>query len=260
MQQKRGTLTVVRQHEIARNIFELTCHGELVQQMREPGQFLHIKVDSYDDLLLRRPISICDVNLETSEMKMIYRAEGAGTKRLSAKTDGVAIDTLGPLGHGFPLDAAQTGDHALLVGGGIGVPPLYYLAKELVKKGVEVTAVLGFQSRQDAFYEQEFKALGACYVATVDGSYGVKGFVTDAIDQEVKAFDVLYACGPTPMLASLTERYRERKAFLSFEERMGCGIGACFACVCHVESDPEGASYRKVCTDGPVFPVGEVVV
>ncbi|MCM2674795.1 dihydroorotate dehydrogenase electron transfer subunit [Alkalicoccobacillus plakortidis] len=253
-------LNIVKQRTIARNIFELTCSGELVQEMREPGQFLHVKIDEYDDLLLRRPISICDVDLEKNEMKMIYRAEGEGTTRLSTKTSDTSIDTLGPLGHGFPVDEAKPGESVLLVGGGIGVPPLYYLGKELVKKGVHVTTVLGFQSEQDVFYEQEFQKLGPVYVATVDGSFGVKGFVTDAIDKHELSFDVLYSCGPTPMLASLTQRYREQRVFLSLEERMGCGIGACFACVCHIEADPDGVVYRKVCTDGPVFPVGEVVL
>ncbi|TSB46351.1 dihydroorotate dehydrogenase electron transfer subunit [Alkalicoccobacillus porphyridii] len=257
---KRGTLAIVEQKQIARNIFELTCAGELVQEMREPGQFVHVKIDNYDDLLLRRPISICDVDVETGQMKMIYRAEGQGTTRLSAKHREAELDVLGPLGNGFPLEEAQPGESILLVGGGIGVPPLYYLGKELKKKGVPVTTVLGFQSEQDVFYEQEFAELGPVHIATVDGSYGFKGFVTDAIDAAELTFDVLYSCGPTPMLASLTNRYRNRRVYLSLEERMGCGIGACFACVCHVESDPDGAVYRKVCTDGPVFPVGEVVL
>ncbi|MDQ0206419.1 dihydroorotate dehydrogenase electron transfer subunit [Alkalicoccobacillus murimartini] len=257
---KRGTLDIIQQRPIARNIFEITCSGDLVQEMQEPGQFLHVKIDQYDDLLLRRPISICDVNLDKNEMKMIYRAEGEGTTRLSGKKPEATLDILGPLGHGFPVEEAKPGESVLLVGGGIGVPPLYYLGKELLKKDVHVTTILGFQSKQDVFYEEEFAELGPVYVATVDGSYGTKGFVTDAIDEKHASFDVLYSCGPTPMLASLTERYREKRVFLSLEERMGCGIGACFACVCHVESDPEGTVYRKVCTDGPVFPVGEVVL
>lgn len=257
---KRGVLTLIEQKLIARNIYELTCTGDLVGEMKNPGQFVHVKIDQSNDLLLRRPISICDVDLEQKQLKMIYRAEGEGTTRLSQKQPNGSLDILGPLGHGFPVSEAKRGESVLLVGGGIGVPPLYYLAKELKKNGVNVTTVLGFQSKEDVFYEQEFAALGQTYVATVDGSYGDQGFVTDTIDKQHLSFDVLYSCGPTPMLVSLTQRYRDKRVYLSLEERMGCGIGACFACVCHIEADPNGAQYRKVCTDGPVFPVGEVVL
>ncbi|WP_088105029.1 dihydroorotate dehydrogenase electron transfer subunit [Halalkalibacter urbisdiaboli] len=257
---KKGRLTIISQRQIADRIYELRCEGELVNAMTSPGQFVHIKVDDYDDLLLRRPISICDVNLEESQLTMLYRAEGEGTKRLSKRLVDQEIDVLGPLGQGFPLEETKAGEVALLVGGGIGVPPLYYLSKQLKKRGVKVIHVLGFQSKKDVFYEDAFKELGDTFVTTVDGSHGIKGFVTDAIAQEGLSFDTLYSCGPNAMLKALTDRFREKRAFLSLEERMGCGIGACFACVCHLEDDPDGASYRKVCTDGPVFKIGEVVL
>ncbi|WP_100404538.1 dihydroorotate dehydrogenase electron transfer subunit [Bacillus solitudinis] len=257
---KKGRLTITSQRQIADRIFELRCTGELVQTMSSPGQFVHIKVDEYDDLLLRRPISICDVNIKKNELTMLYRSEGEGTARLAKRLVDQSIDVLGPLGHGFPLEETKQGEVAILVGGGIGVPPLYYLSKQLKARGVTVIHVLGFQSKKDVFYEDEFSDLGDTYVTTVDGTHGIQGFVTDAIEKEGLLFDTLYACGPNAMLKALTERFREKRAFLSLEERMGCGIGACFACVCHLEADPDGSSYRKVCTDGPVFPIGEVIL
>ena len=140
------------------------------------------------------------------------------------------LDILGPLGNGFPVDEVSVGETALLVGGGIGVPPLYELSKQLVAKGVKVIHVLGFQTESAVFYEKEFLKNGETYVATVDGSYGTKGFVTDVMKE--LEFDCIYTCGPTPMLKAIEQDYSDKKVFLSLEERMGCGIGACFACVC----------------------------
>lgn len=257
---KKDWLTIRSQKTIATDIMELTCSGSLVKQMSEPGQFLHLRVDSGDELLLRRPISICDVDVERETVTMLYRVEGKGTKRLSLKLEGEKIDVLGPLGNGFPLGATDRGETAILVGGGIGVPPLYYLSKQLKERGVNVIHVLGFQSKENVFYEEEFSQLGETYIVTVDGTYGEKGFVTDVIKEKKLAFDTMYTCGPTPMLSALQTAYHNKRLFLSLEERMGCGIGACFACVCHVVGDEAGTSYRKVCTDGPVFPVGEVVL
>ncbi|WDF03831.1 dihydroorotate dehydrogenase electron transfer subunit [Shouchella hunanensis] len=259
MRDRYGKLTVVSQTQVAKDSYELVLEGSTVGQMKEPGQFLHVRVDETEDLLLRRPISIANVDLAKQQVTMIYRAGGAGTKRLATYETGKSLNVMGPLGQGFPVDEANAGDVALLVGGGIGVPPLYYLAKQLVAKGVTVKSVLGFASKQDVFYEETFRELGDVYVTTVDGSHGMKGFVTNAIDDKQLVSDVLYSCGPTPMLKVLTERYRGKRAFISLEERMGCGIGACFACVCAVEKG-EAYEYRKICTDGPVFPVGEVVL
>jgi dihydroorotate dehydrogenase electron transfer subunit len=257
---KNEICTVVEQKEIAENIMELTLTGELVSEMNEPGQFVHIKVSDSTTPLLRRPISICRIDQESKTFTMIYRAEGAGTKLLAKKQAGEGIDILGPLGNGFPVEESKTGQTALLVGGGIGVPPLYELANRLVAKGVKVVAVLGFQTESVAFYEEKFSLLGDTYIATVDGSHGTQGFVTDVIFQENLEFDVLYSCGPTPMLKNLENTFPTKKVFISLEERMGCGIGACFACVCHTADDPTGFSYKKVCTDGPVFRTGEVVL
>ncbi|ARK31064.1 dihydroorotate dehydrogenase electron transfer subunit [Halalkalibacter krulwichiae] len=257
---KKDLFIIMKQETIAENIMELTCTSPLTKQMTEPGQFLHLRVDTSEDLLLRRPISICDVDVENETVTMLYRIDGKGTKRLSLKQPGDTINILGPLGNGFPLEATERGETALLVGGGIGVPPLYYLSKQLTERGVKVIHVLGFQNQVNVFYENEFSALGETFIVTADGSYGEKGFVTDVIKQKDISFDTMYTCGPTPMLSALQTAYREKRLYLSLEERMGCGVGACFACVCHVEGDTTQTLYRKVCTDGPVFPVGEVVL
>jgi len=257
---KNEICTVVEQKELAEHIMELTLTGELTAEMKQPGQFVHIKVNDLSAPLLRRPISICRINHENKTFTMIYRAEGAGTKILAQKLPGEAVDILGPLGNGFPVEETTFGQTAILVGGGIGVPPLYELANRLVERGIKVITVLGFQTASVAFYEEKFAALGETYVATVDGSYGTKGFVTDVILQKNLDFDVMYACGPTPMLKNLENTFPDKKVFISLEERMGCGIGACFACVCHTADDPTGYSYKKVCTDGPVFKTGEVVI
>lgn len=259
MMQKQNMI-VVNQTEIAKNIYELVLQGDLVQQMNEPGQFVHIKVAEGITPLLRRPISICNVDQDKNEFTMLYRAEGQGTKTLAKKKQGELVDVLGPLGHGFPVEEAEAGQTALLVGGGIGVPPLYELSQRLVAKGVRVIHILGFQTKDVVFYEEKFTELGDTYVATVDGTHGTKGFVTDVIDAYGIDFDILYSCGPLAMLRALEGRYKEKKAYISLEERMGCGIGACFACVCHLQEDPSGHSYKKVCSDGPVFPIGEVVL
>ncbi|MGI2731435.1 MULTISPECIES: dihydroorotate oxidase B electron transfer subunit [Bacillus cereus group] len=259
MMQKQNMI-VVNQTEIAKNIYELVLQGDLVQQMNEPGQFVHIKIAEGITPLLRRPISICNVDQEKNEFTMLYRAEGQGTKTLAKRKQGELVDVLGPLGHGFPVEEAEAGQTALLVGGGIGVPPLYELSQRLVAKGVRVIHILGFQTKDVVFYEEKFAELGDTYVATVDGTHGTKGFVTDVIDNYGIDFDILYSCGPLAMLRALEGRYKEKKAYISLEERMGCGIGACFACVCHLQEDPSGHSYKKVCSDGPVFPIGEVVL
>lgn len=257
---KKELCKIVAQAEIAEHIYELTLQGELVREMNEPGQFVHIKVSDQLDPLLRRPISIAEINKNENQFKMIYRADGKGTNLLSKKQPGEFLDVLGPLGHGFPVDEANTGETALLVGGGIGVPPLYELSKQLVSNGVKVIHVLGFQSANAVFYDKAFAELGETYVATADGSFGAKGFVTDVISDENLQFDILYSCGPTPMLKALEQGHKDKRTYLSLEERMGCGIGACFACVCHTGDDPEGTSYKKVCSDGPVFKAGEVVL
>ena len=251
-------MTVVKQKQIATNIFELTLQGQLVQGMT-PGQFVHVKVSDSFEPLLRRPISIANVDKENNEFTMIYRAEGRGTQVLSMNRVGQQVDVLGPLGNGFPVEAAAPGQTALLVGGGIGVPPLHELSKQLNARGVKTIHVLGFQSEDVCFYEEQFTALGKTYYATVDGSKGTKGFVTTVFDEVQPEFDLFYSCGPLPMLRALEQYYTDKPGFMSFEERMACGIGACFACVCNTTDSVE-KDYVKVCSDGPVFPKGVVTL
>ncbi|MDD1511185.1 dihydroorotate dehydrogenase electron transfer subunit [Priestia megaterium] len=255
---KHEMMQVVSQRPLTHNVYELTLQGELVRFMNEPGQFVHIRVNNDYLPLLRRPISIAEIDQTHEQFTMIYRAEGAGTSLLAEKQAGQSIDVLGPLGHGFPLEAIESGQTALLVGGGIGVPPLYELSKRLREKGVQVIHVLGFQSKADVFYEREFLALGETYIATVDGSYGTKGFVTTVIDEQHFLYDVMFSCGPTPMLKALEKNYTNKPLYISLEERMGCGIGACFACVCRESED--STAYKKICSDGPVFQAGEVLL
>lgn len=253
-------MEIVSQEKIATNVYELVLQGEQVVSQAEQGQFLHLKVSEGLDPLLRRPISIAEINKEKNQLKVIYRAGGKGTNLLSHKQKGEAVSVLGPLGKGFPVDEANAQDVAILIGGGIGVPPLYELSLQLTSKGVEVIHVLGFASQQDVFYEEKFSLLGKTYVATMDGRYGEKGTVIDVIKNNNLQFDIIYSCGPTPMLKAIEASFPEKRGFISLEERMGCGIGACFACVCRKQNDPSNQAYKKICTDGPVFAIGEVVL
>jgi len=255
---KNERMTIVHQAEIAHNIYELTLKGELVQEMT-PGQFVHVKVGDSFEPLLRRPISIANINKETNEFTMIYRAEGRGTSLMALRQTGDELDVLGPIGNGFPVDACPEGGTALLVGGGIGVPPLYELSKQLNARGIRTIHVLGFQTENVTFYEEQFSALGETHYVTVDGTKGTKGFVTTVLDELNPEFDVFYSCGPLPMLRALETYYPEKPGYLSFEERMACGIGACFACVCDT-TDKHEKDYVKVCSDGPVFPKGVVAL
>ncbi|KZE65808.1 dihydroorotate dehydrogenase [Fictibacillus phosphorivorans] len=251
-------LKVTSNTEIARNIFEMKLTGPGVGNMTSPGQFLHVSIGNHTSKLLRRPLSICDVDLEREEVTLLYRAQGDGTKQLSEKQNGELVDVLGPLGNGFNMDEVDIKRSALLVGGGIGVPPLYYLGKQLKNTGVQVTFILGYQSLEDSFYIDKFKEIGETIVTTADGSFGIKGFVTDAMEQSLKEEPVIYSVGPAVMLKAVEEKADSLDGYLSLEERMGCGIGACFACVCPTETRKSG--YVKICSDGPVFKMGEVVL
>ena len=255
---KNERMTIVHQAEIAHNIYELTLQGELVQEMT-PGQFVHVKVGDSFEPLLRRPISIANINKETNEFAMIYRAEGRGTSLMARRQVGDELEVLGPIGNGFPVEACPLGGTALLVGGGIGVPPLYELSKQLNARGIRTIHVLGFQTEDVTFYEEQFSALGETHYVTVDGTKGTKGFVTTVLDEMNPQFDVFYSCGPLPMLRALEAYYPDKEGYLSFEERMACGIGACFACVCDT-TDKHEKDYVKVCSDGPVFPKGVVAL
>jgi dihydroorotate dehydrogenase electron transfer subunit len=252
-------MTVISQQQIAHNIFEMTLAGKLVGEITSPGQFVHIRVSDSFEPLLRRPISIASINREDGEMTIIYRAEGRGTTLLSQKRISDEVDVLGPLGNGFPVAETAPGETAILVGGGIGVPPLYELSKQLTAKGVKCVHVLGFQSEDVVFYEEQFSALGDTHIVTVDGTAGTTGFVTTVMEKLGNEFSTYYSCGPMPMLNAVQNMYEGKKGFLSFEQRMGCGIGACFACVCQTTEGTDKA-YIKVCSDGPVFPAGVVSI
>lgn len=237
--------------EIAKETYEMKLMNENISKTVKPGQFLHIQVEGFT---LRRPISIADVDQEKQEITIIFKRFGEGTKKLSTFQEGTMINALGPLGNGFPMDSSL--NKVLLIGGGVGVPPLYYLGKKFAKNGIEVETILGFQNKDSVFYEEKFHKFGPTHLVTNDGSYGKKGYVT-AVFHAVKSFDQYYACGPLPMLKSIQQEFFQKKGYISLEERMGCGVGVCFACV--VPTDKKGG-YRKICQDGPVFAGKEVIL
>lgn len=252
-------MKICKTRQIANNIIEMVLEGSLVKEIASPGQFVHIRVTDTFEPLLRRPISIASYDKKHEQLTLIFRAEGKGTQLLAAKAVGDTLNVLGPLGNGFSADHSESGETALLIGGGIGVPPLYQLSKELTAKGVKCVHVLGFQTATAVFYEEEFAALGETRIVTADGSAGESGFVTDSLARNPVDFTTYYTCGPTPMLHAVQQAFQEQKGFLSFEQRMGCGIGACFACVCETQQG-QAAAYVKVCSDGPVFPAGVVAI
>ncbi|MCL2559153.1 MAG: dihydroorotate dehydrogenase electron transfer subunit [Turicibacter sp.] len=253
---KQEEMLIISQHEIAKGIFELVLKGDLVSTMLQAGQFVNVKTGD-GGLILRRPISICNINHETSELTLIYRAEGAGTKVLSEKKAGDFVDILGPLGTGFDLDQVEVGAKVVLVGGGIGVPPMYETVQRLSKRGNKVIAVLGFASQEDVFYEEKFQEFAEVHVATMDGSHGFKGHVVQLIQEKGIDFDWVLGCGPHVMLHAIASEYGgSKKGFLSFEERMACGIGACYACICETKD----GSRTRVCKEGPVYDMSEVKV
>jgi len=209
------------------------------------GQFVNIKLDGF---YLRRPISVCDLN--DGELTIIYKVVGKGTEKMATLKIGEELDVLTELGNGYNTE--KSGNAPLLVGGGVGVPPLYLLAKNLIAEGKKVTVILGFNTKSEIFYEQEFKNLGATVlVATADGTYGTKGFVTDAM--EGLSYSYVYSCGPEPMLKALYKKC-ETSAQFSFEERMGCGFGACMGCSCKTIT-----GYKRICKDGPVLEKEEIL-
>ncbi|MCQ2495410.1 MAG: dihydroorotate dehydrogenase electron transfer subunit [Lachnospiraceae bacterium] len=258
MIQLEEIMTILSNEKIAADVYKMELSGntELVSM---PGQFVNIKVPGF---YLRRPISICDY--EPGKLTIIYKLVGNGTDAMSKMQAGDELNMLMGLGNGFNTELS--GEYPLLVGGGVGTPPIYGLAKRLVAQGKKVSVVLGFASKQDVFYQEKFSELnenttgGSCkvYVATVDGSFGTKGFVTNCLD-EIEEISHYYACGPIPMLkaliAKLDERQKDIPGQLSFEERMGCGFGACVGCSIDTKS-----GYKKVCKDGPVFMSSDIVI
>jgi dihydroorotate dehydrogenase electron transfer subunit len=244
--------------EIADKIYKLELEGDYDPEEFKPGRFLHIKCSSGTDPLLRRPMSICNIDDSGKLMTVLYRSEGRGTRLLSEKHSGDVLDVLAPLGTSFNQEVLKSGQTALLIGGGIGVPPLYYLGRKLKENGIKITSILGFNSAKDVFYEEEFRNLGDVYITTIDGSHGTKGLVVDLLPD--LNYDALYSCGPNPMLKALQALIpRDKKAFISIEERMGCGVGACLACVCKPGPDyVSETGYLRACTEGPVLGMWDI--
>jgi len=235
---KNGIYEIISNEKIAPSVYEIKLKGD---DETKAGQFVNIKLDGF---YLRRPLSVCDA--EGCVLTLIYKVVGKGTEALSKMKSG-NLDLLTCLGNGFDLSAC--GEAAQLVGGGAGVPPMYLLAKRLIAAGIKTRVVLGFNAASEVFYEDKFKALGAeTVVTTADGSYGVKGFVTAALKSDLYT----YACGPIPMLKAVCEAAADGE--FSFEERMGCGFGACMGCTCKTKY---GA--KRICKDGPVLKKGEIV-
>ena len=253
----KENLTVVSQEEIGKDIFSLWLQTDQMAQYARPGQFLSLYTGNAGKLL-PRPISICEIDKETSRIRLVYRVTGknTGTEAFSKMQPGDKIEALGPLGNGFPLEEAE-GKKVFLIGGGIGIPPMLETAKQL---NAQKTAVLGY--RDELFLNEEFAKYADVYVATEDGSAGTKGNVLNAIQEKALEADVIFACGPTPMLRALKEYAAANNitCWISMEERMACGIGACLACVCKSkEIDAHSRVHNKrVCKDGPVFLSTEV--
>lgn len=239
----KGFYKIISNKKLAQDTFEMVLEGD-TSSLKNPGQFINIALEG---LYLRRPISVC--HYEEGKITIIYKVVGKGTRQMSQMKAGESLDVLCGLGNGFDV-AKAAGKHAAVIGGGVGVPPMYDVARRLINNGVKVTAILGFATKEAAFYIEEFKALGAEVIVTSDdGTIGIKGFVTDGLKQT--DCDYFFACGPQPMLKSLHRTGIEGQ--LSFEERMGCGFGACMGCTCHTL-----VGDKRVCKDGPVFLTSEV--
>ncbi len=241
---KQEFFTIESNIRIAKDIMLMRLLGD-TSSLSKPGQFVNIKIDG---LYLRRPISVCDY--EKGSMTLIYKIVGEGTEIMSKYTQGTTLDILVGLGNGF--DIQKSGDAPLLIGGGVGVPPMYNLCKELIKNGKNVTVILGFNSKNDVFFEEEFKALGAdVIITTADGSYAVKGFVTDAMKN--LDYSYFFTCGPEAMFKAI-ESIAKTSGQYSFEERMGCGFGACMGCSCKTKY-----GNKRICKDGPVLEREEII-
>jgi len=250
-------MRVVSQEEIAPAIFELVLEGDMVEAMKA-GQFLHLRVPD-DAHLLRRPISISSIDKANKQCHLIYRIEGSGTAIFSTLKTGDSLDVMGPQGNGFDLSGLNQGSRVLLVGGGIGVPPLLEVAKQLYERDVEITTVLGFATKDAVILEDELAKYSQVFVTTDDGTYGIKGNVSVVIKEFDTEFDAIYSCGAPGMMKYINQTFSDHpRAYLSLESRMACGMGACYACVLKVP-DSETVSQR-VCEDGPVFKTGTVVL
>ena len=241
---KDSVFSVISNREIAKNTYECVLEGD-ISDITASGQFVNIKLDGF---YLRRPISVCDA--EEGKLTLIYKVVGAGTEKMAEAKCGDEWLTLTGLGNGY--DLTKSGAKPLLIGGGAGVPPMYMLCKKLIAEGKEPTVILGFNTSAEVFYKEEFEKLGAkVIIATADGSVGVRGFVTDAM--EGVDYTYFYTCGPEPMLRAIYNKSKTSGQF-SFEERMGCGFGACMGCSCKTVT-----GYKRICKDGPVLEKEEIL-
>ena len=239
---KQAFFEILSNEKLAKDVFRLVLSGDT--DGIKPGQFVNVLLENK---YLRRPVSVCDA--DGKKLTLIYKVVGSGTAELSGYVPGKALDILTVLGNGY--DLSLSGERPLLIGGGVGVPPLYYLAKELKKQGKSVSVILGFNAKDEIFYENEFKELGCgVKVTTVDGSYGIKGFVTDALED---GYTYVYTCGPKPMLKAVNGKITTSGQF-SLEERMGCGFGACMGCSVKTEFGT-----KRLCKDGPVLFKEEII-
>lgn len=240
----QGLYEIKSNVKLTESIYEMVLEGD-TSSITAPGQFINIKLDGF---YLRRPISICDYSDNT--ITIIYKVVGDGTEVMSKMNAGEILDVLCGLGNGF--DTSKSMDKPVLIGGGVGVPPMYNLCKKLLGEGKKVTVILGFNKKEEIFYENEFKKLGAdVKVTTVDGSYGIKGFVTDALKDTEHSY--FYTCGPMPMFKAI-ENTATTSGQYSFEERMGCGFGACMGCSCKTKY-----GNKRICKDGPVLEREEII-
>ena len=244
---------VIRQEEIATDIYSMWIDTEQIAAHAKPGQFVSVYCNE-GSRLLPRPISICEIDKAAGRLRLVYRIAGKGTEEFSKFAEGTTVKIVGPLGNGFTLKDKK----AFLIGGGIGIPPMLELAKNL---DCEKQIVVGYRNNE-LFLAEEFKKYGEVYVATEDGSVGTKGNVLDAIRENGLTADIIYACGPTPMLRALKEYAAEHgiECWISMEERMACGIGACLACVCKSKDKDAHSNVKnkRVCKEGPVFLAQEV--
>ncbi len=242
---KQSIFTVKSNICLTDNVYEMVLLGD-TSDITATGQFINIQLDGF---YLRRPISVCDWNAES--VKIIYKVVGTGTEYMATLAEGAKLDILTGLGNGY--DTEKSGDAPLLIGGGVGVPPLYALAKKLIAQGKNVKVILGFNTAKEVFYEEQFKDLGAeVFVTTVDGSKGIKGFVTNAFEA-VGGYTHIFTCGPEPMLKAIYNA-SETSGQFSFEERMGCGFGACMGCSCKTKY-----GNKRICKDGPVLEKEEII-
>ncbi len=240
---KQSIFTVLSNDALTENVYKMVLEGD-TSAITAPGQFVNIKLEG---MFLRRPISVCDY--DSSTLTIIYKTVGKGTEAMAAMAPGTRLDLLTGLGNGY--DLTLSGENPVLIGGGVGVPPMYRLAKDLLRQGKKVSVILGFNTKAEIFYEQEFLDLGCCVtVTTVDGSYGTKGFVTDALPDNYSYF---YTCGPEPMLKAVY-RATGTSGQMSFEKRMGCGFGACMGCSCKTIT-----GYKRICKEGPVMKKEEIL-